>query len=1128
MSGALHVEDDAGRRFLTLDGAGRITGFCGHVDLGTGVETALSQIVAEELDQPVAAIAMVLGDTARTPDQGPTIASETIQVSAVPLRQAAATLRRVLIERAALRLNADMATIRLEAGAATDGDARVGLGVLVAGEEVIALDPEAALKPREAYSVVGQPQGRLDLEAKLRGSHVYIHDVVVEGMLHGHVIRPPYAGRDSGDFIGRSLIGWDEAAIAGAEGFVAVVREGDFLAVVATRPDIAARLAEALPVQWRMPPPLPDLGPGLAETIRAQPSTERVLDVAGDVGAALVACDTAFERTYVWPYHLHGSIGPSCAVADWAGGAPVVWSGTQNPHMLRGDLATLVGLPPEGIEVRRHQAAGCYGRNCADDVAGDALLLSRAVGRPVRVQLTRAQENLWEPKGAAQVMDVAGGLKDGAFHAYRLDTWYPSNRGPNLALLLTGRISPEPRPVPMGDRTVIPPYAIPHRRIAVHDLAPIMRAAWMRGVSALPNTFAHECFIDELAAEAGADPVAFRLAHVDDPRKADLIRRTAEAAGWVEGAGPRLRREGRMAYGQGFAFATYVHGDFPGVAAATAAWICDVAVDVETGEVTLSRVFVGQDQGLVINPDGVRQQIHGNVHQTAGRVLAEEVTFDEIAPTQTSWSDYPILRFPEVPEVGTLLVEREGDPPLGVGESAAVPSAAAIANAVFDATGVRMRAPPFTPEKMRAALAEAGYSVQAEVAPPRRAGWRRALRGAGLALAGALTFGAVSLPVHRAIPPVTGGVSHAPEMVERGRLLFLAGNCAACHTGPSGVANAGGRPIETPFGTVYSTNLTPDPETGLGRWSFAAFERAMRHGVSRDGTNLYPAFPYTSFAGMSEGDLMALYAYVQSLEPVVAEVPRARMLGPLALRPGVAFWNAVHHDAAPLEADPGRDAVWNRGRYLVETVGHCSACHSPRGVLGAELGGARHLAGAMVEGWWAPALAGPEAAARGWDEGRLRAYLATGHAAGLASAGGPMAAVAGTLAHLPEEDVGAMAVYLASLIPEGTVAAPVAQAAMPETGIHRIYEASCATCHEPAFDGMLTAARVPLGMTTSVRAPTSASVEAVIREGLRAPAGTDLRDMPGFGADLSETQIAELAAYVRARYAPDLAPWPAD
>jgi nicotinate dehydrogenase subunit B len=299
----------------------------------------------------------------------------------------------------------------------------------------------------------------------------------------------------------------------------------------------------------------------------------------------------------------------------------------------------------------------------------------------------------------------------------------------------------------------------------------------------------------------------------------------------------------------------------------------------------------------------------------------------------------------------------------------------------------------------------------------------------------------------------------------------------------------------------------------------------MRHGVSRDGRNLYPAFPFTSFAGMKEGDLMALYAYLQSLEPVVQETPRARMLGPVALRPATAAWTLAFHDARPIAPDPARDAVWNRGRYLVETVGHCSACHSPRGVLGAELGGARHLTGAMVDGWFAPALAGPDAAARGWNEARLKAYLGTGHAAGLASAGGPMATVAGNLAQLPDADVSAMAAYLASLIPEATIAAPVAQAVMPNTAIHRIYETSCATCHEPAFEGMLTAARVPLGMTTSVRAPTSASVEAVIREGLHAAPGTDLRDMPAFGGDLSAAQIAELARYVRARYAPDLAPW---
>lgn len=715
----LRVLDDQNRCFVSFDSEDGITGFCGHVDLGTGIQTALAQIVAEELDQPFEAVTMVLGDTALTPDQGPTIASETIQVSAVPLRHAAATLRAYFISAAAKRLNTAAENVKLQAGFEQAEFHQVALlDLLEPGDVDIAIDLSAPLKKPNDYRVVGQSQGRSDLEAKLRGEFDYIHDVVVPNMVHGHVIRPPYAGRDSGDFIGRSLISFDEASVSGFDGFIAIVHEADFLGVVAERADQAQRIAEALPVQWHMPPPLPNMSDTLDDTIRSHPSKPRVLADTGDINKALDETDIRLDRSYFWPYHLHGSIGPSCAVADWAEGVPVVWSGIQNPHMLRADLAVLVDMPEEALEVRRHQAAGCYGRNCADDVASDALLLSRAVKRPVRVQLTRAQESLWEPKGAAQVMDVSGGLKDGAFHAYTLDTWYPSNRGPNLALLLTGRISPEPRPVEMGDRTAIPPYTIPHKKIVVHDLAPIVRAAWMRGVSALPNTFAHECFIDELAYEAQQDPIDFRMSHITDTRMIELIKGTAHAAGWEQGAGPTLRREGRMAYGRGFAVATYVHGAFPGVAAASAAWVCDVSVNVETGEVSLTRVVVGQDQGQVVNPAGVQQQIHGNVHQTASRVLHEELTFDDIKPTQSSWADYPLLTFPEAPPIETLLIEQPNQPPLGVGESAAVPAASAIANAIFDATGVRMRAAPFTPERVRDALRGAGYETPAELPAP--------------------------------------------------------------------------------------------------------------------------------------------------------------------------------------------------------------------------------------------------------------------------------------------------------------------------------------------------------------------------------------------------------------------------
>ncbi|RFB88698.1 aldehyde dehydrogenase [Rhizobium leguminosarum bv. trifolii] len=1128
--GSLSVYDEftSGRAILLrIDENGVATGYNGHVDLGTGIDTALSQIVAEELDLPLSAVRMVLGDTATTPDQGPTIASETIQVAAVPLRLAAAQARIFLVAEAARRFNAPADEIMIEEGCLSWRDKACRYGDLIAGEGVsLTLDRSTPVKPQANYRIVGQKTGRRDLSDKLRGSHPYIHDINVANMAHGHVVRPPYAGRDSGAFVGHSLIRYDEVAVRHLPGFIAVVRHGDFLGVVAERADQAQLIAEALPAHWHLPPEIPDMA-NLRQTLKDHPSTPRSLDRAGDFGRAVVECDVARERTYVWPYHEHGSIGPSCGVADWNGGTPIVWSGTQNPHMLRGDLAILVGVPPEQIEIRRYQAAGCYGRNCADDVCGDALLLSRATGRPVRVQLTRAQEHLWEPKGAAQLMEVHGGLKAGALHAYAIDTWYPSNRGPNLSLLLTGCISPEARPSDMGDRTIIPPYRVPHRRITVHDMAPIVRAAWMRGVSALPNTFAHESFVDEMAYEAGEDPVAFRLRHLDDPREADLVRRTAEQAGWAEHVGPRLRREGRMAFGQGFAFATYVHGTFPGTAAASAAWVVDVAVDTETGEITLNRIFIGQDQGLVINPDGVRQQIHGNAIQTASRVLHEEVTFNEISPTPQSWAAYPIQTFPAVPEIETMLIARPGDPPLGVGESAAVPSAAAIANAIFDATGVRMREVPFTPERMRAALVASGNkpALTAEVRPLRSPSrLRKKLLGLSAVVGGMLAMGTIALPLNRPVAPSSAPASNvfSKETLERGRQVFALGNCATCHTADGGLANAGGRPMVTPFGTVYSSNITPDVETGLGRWSFEAFERAMRHGISRDGHYLYPAFPYTSFAKIDSEDMFSLYAYMQTLTPVRQEAPLSRMIAPANLRPALAAWNWLYHDAAPFTPNPIRSETWNRGKYLVEAAGHCSACHAPRNIAGAEL---PELTGAIIKGWYAPALAGPPAVARGWNEDTLFSYLRRGHSEA-ATASGPMADVVASLTALADNDIRAMATYLASLTEDATsTAVGVSEAKLAPSRASRIYESACAVCHEPALTGTVTAALAPISRSAALRAPVPDALFSVLDEGLEAPDGLNLRDMPSFRGEFTDAEREALASYLRQRFAPDLPPW---
>ncbi len=693
--------------FIAVRDSGEVLAFNGHVDLGTGIRTALAQIVAEELDVPLERVRMVLGHTEATPNQGPTIASASIQISALPLRRAAAQARAWLQARAAQRLG-------VEAGGLEAGDgvfqvpgthASIGYGALVSGEHVeLPLADDIPTKPVESYRIVGRAAGRVDIPDKVRGALTFVHDVRVPGMLHGRVVRPPYAGRDSGGFVGNSLLEVDRDSVRDVPGLVDVVVQGDFVGVIAEREEYAVQAARRLRVRWKPVPPLPALDDP-EPALRANPATRRELLSDGELPAN--GAGTVLQRRFVWPYQMHGSIGPSCAVADWHDDGLTVWSGTQNPHVLRIDLAKLCGLGEDRIEIVRMEAAGCYGRNCADDVCADAALLSRAVGRPVRVQLSREQEHLWEPKGAAQLMDVSATLgPDGALLGYDFTSRYPSNDAPTLALVLTGAVPNAPRTLEMGDRTAVPPYAYGARRIGCDDTPAIVRASWLRGVSALPNAFAHECVIDELAAQAGADPVDFRLRHLPDERAAALLRAVAEAAGWQRGvAGSRgiADAEGQLR-GRGVAYARYIHSRFPGFGAAWSAWVVDLAVDAGTGRITIEKVVVGQDTGMMVNPDGVRHQIHGNVVQTLSRVLKEQVRFDAEGVASREWGSYPLLTFPEIPPIEVVLIPRQSEPPLGAGESASLPGAPALANALFDALGVRQRRPPFVPETVLAAL----------------------------------------------------------------------------------------------------------------------------------------------------------------------------------------------------------------------------------------------------------------------------------------------------------------------------------------------------------------------------------------------------------------------------------------
>jgi nicotinate dehydrogenase subunit B len=526
----------------------------------------------------------------------------------------------------------------------------------------------------------------------------------------------------------------------------------------------------------------------------------------------------------------------------------------------------------------------------------------------------------------------------------------------------------------------------------------------------------------------------------------------------------------------------------------------------------------------------------------------EEVPFSGRAVASREWGAYPIIQFPEIPKIDVLMLPRTDQPPLGVGESASVPSAAAIANAIFDATGVRFREPPFTPERILAGLR--GKQPQAlgalPAASPHTAAqdrWRNPFAGrrSVVATAAALVAGGIGIATAmlpwRSIAPIArpDASVFSVATIERGRQLAALGDCATCHTSINGVLNAGGRAIETPFGIIYSTNITPDIETGIGNWSYPAFERAMREGIHRDGRYLYPAFPYTHFAQASDADLQALYASLMAEMPVRRENREHALTFPFNWRPLLAGWNALFHSADPFTPDPKQSAAWNRGAYLVEGLGHCGACHSPRNALGAEKASA-YLAGGFAEGWEAPPLTSLSQAPIPWSEDELFAYLRTGYSRFHGVAAGPMAPVVTDLKALPDEDIRAMATYLASF--QETAAFKPDQTALAERlesagrarivtaspAGQRLYEGACAVCH--AVGGPpLFGSRPSLALNSNLHATTPDNLIQVILHGITSPVSSDLGYMPAFKDSLSDDHLVELVSYLRQQFAPDKPPW---
>ena len=685
--------------WLIIHKDGAITVLTGKVELGTGVSTSLRQIVADELDCAFEKIHWVQGDTANTVDQAPTFGSQTIERGGGQLRQAAAEAKATLLSLAASRLGVPVETLTVNQGvisAGAVGKTKMTYAELLGGS-TFNKEVTGKIKPKSPSEnkLVGKSVPRVDIPGKVTGEHVYLQDLRVAGMLHGRVIRP--------SSVGAKLTRVDEASVKSIAGLVKVVVKGNFVGVVCEREDQAIRAARQLKITWQETPSLPAMSE-LSNTLRKIPSNDKPPANSGDVEAAFSASAKTLQAVFHWPYQLHASMGPSCAVADVKAGQATIWSATQGAHQLRPTIAQLVGITPANVRVIYVEAAGCYGHNAADDAAADAALLSQAVEKPVRVQWMRHDEHAWEPLGPAMVMEVRGGLDaQGNIVAWDFHGWTPTHSSrPNgsAGSLLAGQLAgmSAGKPNQSGaDRNANHTYNFTNNRVMVHWLSSSpLRASALRGLGSPQNTFANESFMDELAAAAGADPVEFRLRYMSDPRAKAVLEAAAKKSGWPNRPAPS---QAGLKSGRGVAYVRYDRTE------AYVAAVADVEVNPADGQVRVARVVVAHDCGLIINPDGLRNQIEGNVIQAISRTLKEEVKFDRAMVTSLDWSGYPILRFPEIPEVVIELINHPDQPSVGAGEptNSAIP--AAIANAIFNATNVRLRTIPFTPERVKAELA---------------------------------------------------------------------------------------------------------------------------------------------------------------------------------------------------------------------------------------------------------------------------------------------------------------------------------------------------------------------------------------------------------------------------------------
>ena len=698
------VAKEAIDSWLTISPDHRVTIFCGKVDLGTGTRTALAQMAAEELDVAFERIEMVMGDTATTPDQWVTAANLTIFQGGSELRRAAASARRALVDRAAQRLGVPASELIV-----VDGVVRVKAnpsqslryGELIGDGLKLQVDPKITLKQNPEYKVIGKSIPRVDIPAKVSGEFTYIHDFRLPEMLHARVIRP--------DDHGARVASVDNSAARQVNGFVQTVRKGDFVAIVARNEWAAVKAAQLIRVDWTAGTGLPDQAT-IFETWRKRPvAKEDVTQNVGDAKIALEASARRIKATYDFAVQTHATLGPSCAVADFQDGKLTVWTSSQATHSMQHELAVITGLAREAIRLVFIEGAGCYGRNGTEDAAADAALIATLIGKPVRVQWSRADETARAPKSPPRTMDLEAGLDaQGNVTAWTGDFYIALNHivafkpldFPLLAAAETGI----PRPgnwVGFLFQNSGQPYQFPNIRVNTRHIAEaFFRSSHLRSPGRIENSFANEGFMDELAAAANVDPAEYRLRYLQDQRAIDVLQAAMKLAGWQTRPGPNPSvGSGPVVNGRGIAYLRYNN------ATTYVAAVAEVEVNKDTGEIRVTRVCASHDCGEMVNPDGVANQVEGGVLQTVSRTLMETVTWNRDKVTSVDWASYPIMRHTQAPRVEVALIDRPGTVAWGAGEPMACAIPAAIANAVFDATGARLRSVPLTPDKVRAALA---------------------------------------------------------------------------------------------------------------------------------------------------------------------------------------------------------------------------------------------------------------------------------------------------------------------------------------------------------------------------------------------------------------------------------------